>query len=330
VYDYVTQSKSTRGESSVQVKYFYKTGYKEMSMDQLTNIRYLDVAMTGNNNAATHFVIKIQYGAGAIFTFTKKCKSREEEGKDKSELKHCGEEIKSALAGKSSHNDETHRNASSSHSRIKCEFKCFGLSLCEANPTTFDEAVKFASNFRKIVHKSITLQEGEKLGVPCTVWLRPLVLLPECADAPKLHCDFNSEQASQWIKILEDCDATEIELKNALERTNKIVYDIVVAWILGWPLYLLTIGRLSLSENVRNMRNDVGQKLEYVTKFRSESKTTLRKMIVEVRSGVKTIQDFNQKTNLFAGSLDDIRKSAKKQPSWFALLTTGRTTRVRQ
>lgn len=77
--------------------------------------------------------------------------------------------------------------------------------------------------------------------MPCTVWLRPLVLLPGCADAPKLHCDFNSEQASQWIKILEECDATEIELKNALERTNKIVYDVVVALILGWPLYFLSI-----------------------------------------------------------------------------------------
>jgi hypothetical protein len=72
---YLKKQKNTRGECSVQVKCFYKTGYKEMSMDQLTQISYLDVARTGHNNRATHFVMKIQYGAGAIFTFKKQFQS---------------------------------------------------------------------------------------------------------------------------------------------------------------------------------------------------------------------------------------------------------------
>jgi hypothetical protein len=57
-----------------------------------------------------------------------------------------------ALEGKVNY-EENHRHYSSS-SQIKCEFKSFGLSLGEANPTTFEEAIKFASNFRQI--ESIT------------------------------------------------------------------------------------------------------------------------------------------------------------------------------
>ncbi len=303
-YEFVTQSKSTRGESSVQVKCFYKTGYKEMGMDQLTKIGYPDVARTGNNSTATHVVMKIQYGAGAIFTFTKQFQSSEEEWQVKSKtkiaLESCGEKIKLALEGKSSFQGN-YRN-SSSNSQIKCEFKSFGLSLGEANPTTFDEAIKFASNFRHIVHKSITVQEGEPLGVPCIVWLHPLVSLPGCAEAPKLHCEFNPDQAIEWVKILGDCDKIEKGLEGHVRLSNNIFFCFLFL-ILRMVFYVFGKKYRSNEE----IGNDLRRKIALVKEFRLECKTKLREMIVDVRSGNQTIEDFNRQTRLFAERLDELR-----------------------
>jgi hypothetical protein len=309
-YEFVTQSKSTRGQSSVQVKCFYKTGYKEMGMDQLTKIGYPDVARTGNNNTATHVAMKIQYGAGAIFTFTKQFESSEEEwqinSKTKIALESCSNDIKLALEGKVNYQGNYHHSSSSS--QIKCEFKSFGLSLGEANPTTFEEAIKFASNFRHIVHKSITVQEGEPLGVPCVVWLHPLVALPGCAEAPKLHCEFNPDQAIEWVKILGDCDKIEKGLEGHVRLSNNIFFCFL---FLILRLVCYVFGKKWRSNE--QVGNYLGRKIALVKEFRSESKKKLREMIVNVRSGNQTLEDFNQQTKLFASRLDDLRGQMPKE-----------------
>ena len=129
---YLKENKSTRRQSSVQVRCLYKTAIKEMGMDQLTNIRYPEVARTGHNDTATHFVMKIQYGAGAIFNFTCEFQSEEEEEKFKAEVEIFGKKILSILNG----NVGWHNRSFTWNRQIRCEFHSFGLSLTEACPTT--------------------------------------------------------------------------------------------------------------------------------------------------------------------------------------------------
>ena len=74
-----------------------------MGMEQLTNIRYPEIARTGHNDTATHFVMKIQYGAGAIFNFTCEFQSEEEEKKFKAEVEIFGKNILSILNGNARH-----------------------------------------------------------------------------------------------------------------------------------------------------------------------------------------------------------------------------------
>ncbi len=50
-----------------------------------------------------------------------------------------------------------------------------------------------------------------------------------------------------------------------------------------------------------------------VKEFRSESKKKLREMIVNVRSGNQTLEDFNQQTKLFASRLDKLRGQMPKE-----------------
>ncbi|XP_046654420.1 uncharacterized protein LOC124347582 isoform X3 [Daphnia pulicaria] len=291
---YLKKQKNTRGECSVQVKCFYKTGYKEMSMDQLTQISYLDVARTGHNNRATHFVMKIQYGAGAIFTFTKQFQSGEEEwqAKAKAELNICGKTITSLLDGSLAGN---YRNSSSS-SQIQCEFKSYGFSLTEASPTTYDEALKFASNFGRMAHQSMARHGGEALGVPCIVWLHPLVALPGCANAPKLHCDFTLDQACKWIKFFEDCDEFERKLNvplpiPSLPKGNKDLEKMYrIQANIRWP----------------EKKKECREKTELVTRLRSDGLTELREMIVQIRSGLITFDHFNQKTSSITKPLDSV------------------------
>jgi hypothetical protein len=276
---YLKKEINTVGECSVQVRCFYKTGYKEMGMDQLTNIRYPDVARTGNKNSATHFVMKIQYGAGAIFTFTKQFESSEEEKKieAKAELEICGKKITSLLDGSYERN---YRN-DSSHSQIKCEFQSFGLSLSEALPTTYDEAVQFASDFGRMAHQSMARQGGEALGIPCIVWLYPLVSLEGCPDAPRLYYDFTLHQTSVWIKFLEDCDSL---IEKKLVRGLKMETTEEFEWRL---------------------------KKEFINQLRSESTAELREMIVKIRSGLIPIDCFNNKMSCIELHLGSVSKWIK-------------------
>jgi hypothetical protein len=305
----------TVGECSVQVRCLHKTGYKEMDMDQLTNIRYSEVARTGHNNTATHFVMKIQYGA----TFTKQFQSSEDEMKVKDEIDICGKTIKSVLNGSFEGN---YRNFASS-SQIHCDFQSFGLSLSEALPTTYDEALKFAGSFARTAKKSFARHGGEALGVPCTVWLHPLVSLPGCANAPKLHWDFTLDQACQWVEFFEDCDTFELKmlklkLKFALIiKRHAIIRDVVtLCWLSGppiWPLlYLLGIsidispGIFGMEETKQKVHDVLDRKIEFVAQLRSESKTKLREMLVEIRSGTKTFEYFRQQTKLFTSRIDGL------------------------
>ncbi len=300
---------STVSECSVQVKCFYKTGYKEMDMDQLTNIAYLDVAKTGNNNTATHFVTKIQYGAGAIFTFTKQFQSSEDEMKVKDEIDICGTNIQSVLNGSF---EENYRHISNS-SQIKCEFKSFGLSLSEALPTTYGEAPRFAGIFARTAQQSFARHGGEALGIPCIVWLHPLVTLPGCAKAPKLHWDFTPDQACRWVKFFEDCDMLELNLlklkrlqfefklkKLALIRKIYFIYFFLLSEAFVFSFFLRNFEKENKNHYV------LDRKIEFVTQLRSESKTKLKEMLVEIRSGTKTFEYFQKQTQFFTSRLDGL------------------------
>lgn len=277
--EYKEENRSSSQECSVQVRCLYKTAYKEMGMKQLMNIRYPDVARTGHNNSATHFVTKIQYGAGAIFTFKKQFQSTKEEESFNLELNILGENITKIIA---SGNGNFRRNCrdinSISYDRITCEFHSFGLSLNEACPTTYEEALKFAANFSKVAHQSMAKDvNGEAIGVPCTVWLQPLVTLPGCANAPKLHCDFSTLKQSaecirEWASFLELYVDIERDIEEMMKITDRVFF-------------------VDSSQKIR--RNQALLIEKDFTKLRCEIKK-LKDMIVDVRSGRASIRSFNK------------------------------------
>jgi hypothetical protein len=86
--NYLNKKRNSRRQSSIHVKFQYKTAIKELTMDQLhhTNLDYTDLQTSGRINCATHVVTQIQYGAEATFTFTKTLGETEDEQEVNGEL----------------------------------------------------------------------------------------------------------------------------------------------------------------------------------------------------------------------------------------------------
>ncbi|EFX73192.1 hypothetical protein DAPPUDRAFT_325439 [Daphnia pulex] len=157
------------------------------------------------NSGATHVVTQIQYGAEATFTFSQQLKETDDEQKVSAKLAASGKNLLRALEGKVN----------------------FQLSKQENAPTTYEEAVQFASGFTKTLSDSIAKDsaDGNKpLGVPCFVGLYPLVLVPGFEGAKVLHNDLEFTQVSKYTRIMEDYEALDKKLYSMISdpKTNQI------------------------------------------------------------------------------------------------------------
>lgn len=128
--------------------------------------------------------------------------------------------------------------------------------------------------------------------------------------ASKLHCEFNPDQAIEWVKILGDCDTIEKGLEGHVRLSNNIFFCFLF-FLLRLVFYVFVFGKKWKSNE--QVGNYLGRKIALVKEFRSESKKKLREMIVDVRRGNQTIEDFNRETKSFANRLDKLRGQMPKE-----------------
>jgi hypothetical protein len=180
------------------------------------------------NSGATHVVTQIQYGAEATFTFSQQLKETDDEQKVSARLAASGKNLLRALEGKVEINGDVKPSEKHNETDIRCHFEGnFQLSKQENAPTTYEEAVQFASGFTKTLSDSIAKDsaDGNKpFGVPCFVGLYPLVLVPGFEGAKVLHNDLEFTQVSKYTRIMEDYEALDKKLYSMISdpKTNQI------------------------------------------------------------------------------------------------------------
>ncbi|KAI9559909.1 hypothetical protein GHT06_013916 [Daphnia sinensis] len=167
---YLKKNKNEFHESTVHVRCHYRTATKEFTSGQLdeAKIRYLLVAPT----TATHVITKIQYGAEATFTLTKRLDETDDEHEANSLLKACAKNLIDILRG----NEECVPDSTNVECRLEGDF------LLPKTFTTYEETKQFAKNFTHVLSNSIKVVGNEPpLGTPCIAWLYPLASMHENA-----------------------------------------------------------------------------------------------------------------------------------------------------
>ncbi len=100
---------------------------------------------------------------------------------------------------------------------MKCTFRS-NFTPKENVPTTYKEAVDFASKFIQISNESMAKDPttGRPLGVPCIVWLCPLKLIRGCEEAPSLKNQISHHFAAKCVQLIQNCGEIEEKLYSML------------------------------------------------------------------------------------------------------------------
>jgi ankyrin repeat protein len=251
-------------ETGIHVRCHYLSAVKEFTMEQLDEekIRFLDIARNGNKGTATHVVTKIQYGADATFTLTKRFEKDEDEQKASNKLNKCAVKLMEALRN----TIVTVDGNLSGTNDVACHFATdFNLPDDVNAPTTYQQAMEFITKLKQFplfdwMAKDAAADPAQLLGVPVTVWLHPLALMPGC-DEIKLAplYEMSPSLASQCIQMMEKYEKVADELHYMLQD----------------PL------ARSLSPFLKKL--ELVQ--QHLTASLTELKMKLRESVVDIRSG---------------------------------------------
>ncbi|XP_057365417.2 uncharacterized protein LOC130686145 [Daphnia carinata] len=253
---HLKKKKNEFHEYSVHVRCHYRTATQEFTSNQLdeAKIRYLNVAPT--HSTATHVITKIQYGAEATFTLTKRLDETEDETEDEHEanslLKACANNLIAILNG-----DEECVRDSITSTNIQCRLQ--GNFLIPMTFTTYEDAKQFAKNFTHVLSNSIAKEAP--LGVPCIAWLYPLA---------STHGAENALQSDvlECVQQIDNYDQVQAKL------------DYLLNDILAKKLN-------PFHEKLRHFHL-------HFTSFRNNHKTELKEMVVNLRSGLMQIDNLKQ------------------------------------
>ncbi|XP_028283409.1 uncharacterized protein LOC114449773 [Parambassis ranga] len=201
---YLNDSKTSRNQARVTLKYKVTTKFQELSMNHLGrgNVKHQDVFDKG---LATHVVTGILYGAQAFFVFDREVSEKEDCQDVEGNLKVVIKKIPLlSVEGEGSlkMKDEDTVKAD----KFSCRF--YGDFLLAKTPTTFQDAVQVYQSLPKLLGA-----DGEK-AVPVKVWLLPLTALD--SSAAKLVREISVGLVQEAQGVLEDFTELDMRCNDAL------------------------------------------------------------------------------------------------------------------
>ncbi len=274
--NYLKKKRTNTRQSSIHIKFQYKTAIKELTMDQLhdSNLNYPHLQKSGRIGSATHVVTQIQYGAEATFTFTKTLSETEDEQEVNGQLKLGAEQFLKCLQGNVKSGGELEDIFKGKENNIECHFRGdFQLHPNIQTPTTYEEAIEFAKKFIQLATESVAKDTdgNQPLGIPISVSLYPLVLMKDALNAPALRYEITQSLASECVRIMQNYEDVE----------DKVYY------MLEDPL----VKKLSpFQKKLKRFQ-------QYLTTFLAELKLKLGEMVVDIRSGKAKVDSFEQLLN---------------------------------
>uniref|UniRef100_A0A3P8QXM1 SNTX thioredoxin-like domain-containing protein n=1 Tax=Astatotilapia calliptera TaxID=8154 RepID=A0A3P8QXM1_ASTCA len=244
---YLNDSKSSRNQARVTLKYKATTKFQELSMNHLGrgNVKHPYVFDQG---LATHVVTAILYGAQAFFVFDREVSEQENHQDVQGNLKVTIKKIPLlSVEGEGSLKMED--KDKESVDKFSCRF--YGDFCLPKPPTTFQGAVE--------VYQSLPglLGAQGKNAVPVMVWLLPLTTLD--SSAAQLIREISTRLVQEAQTVLEDF--SELEM-----RSNDVL-------------------RTSIAKEFPQIDKKIKSFKEMCSEFKLEFQQTLAKKLPSIRGG---------------------------------------------
>uniref|UniRef100_UPI0037E7B441 uncharacterized protein n=1 Tax=Semicossyphus pulcher TaxID=241346 RepID=UPI0037E7B441 len=205
---YLKDSKTSKHQARVTLKYKTTTMFQELSMNQLGtgNVKHQQVFEKG---IATHVVTGILYGAQAFFVFDCEVSQTEDHQDIEGNLKVIIEKIPClAVEGKGSLKMEEKDKANVE--KFSCKF--YGDFSLQKMPTSFQDAVQVYQSLPNLLGAN-----GEN-AVPVKVWLLPLTTLD--SSAAKLVREISTRLVQESQSVLEDFSELDMRCNDAVRTTT--------------------------------------------------------------------------------------------------------------
>ncbi|XP_044224368.1 verrucotoxin subunit beta-like isoform X2 [Thunnus albacares] len=205
---YLKDSKTSKHQARVTLKYHATTKMKQLSMNHLgrDNVKHPDVF---DKAIATHVVTGILYGAQAFFVFDREVSDEESHQDIHGNMKVMIKKIPTiTVGGEGSVQMET--KDIEKVEKFSCKFH--GDFLLKKTPTSFQDAIQVYQSLPQLLGTN-----GEN-AVPMKVWLMPLVSLDPSAAKLVRQISISLVQKSQ--SVLEDFTELEMRCNDAMRTTT--------------------------------------------------------------------------------------------------------------
>ncbi|XP_027880409.1 neoverrucotoxin subunit alpha-like [Xiphophorus couchianus] len=200
--NYLNESKSSKHQARVTLRYKETNQFKEMSMHHLGKLKYGNVIDKG---LATHVVTGILYGAQAFFVFDREVSEDENHQAIHGDLKIMIKKIPK-FAGQVRGDVKMDNEDRKKVDQFSCTF--FGDVCLEKTPTTFEEAVETYKSLPALFKKA----------VPMTVFMLPLTSLQ--SSASKLVTQISAGLVQEVQSVLEDFTELEMRCNDTLKTAT--------------------------------------------------------------------------------------------------------------
>ncbi|XDV53589.1 hypothetical protein PO909_022059 [Leuciscus waleckii] len=209
---YLNDTKKSFKQQRLTLHYHSTSRFEELTMNHLApeNIVHHNVF---DNDAATHVVTAVLYGADACFVFDREVSSDEEIKTIEGEAKVAFEKLKliSVDANISLKMNDAQKNAVQ---KFTCTF--YGDFQLPSNPTSFEDALKVFTDLPNL------LGEKKELAVPLRVWLFPLDKL--LSKASELQKDISMDLIMAIESVIESLNTTEMKCSDLLEDSPALTF----------------------------------------------------------------------------------------------------------
>uniref|UniRef100_A0A667ZTH7 Fibronectin type-III domain-containing protein n=1 Tax=Myripristis murdjan TaxID=586833 RepID=A0A667ZTH7_9TELE len=205
---YLNDSKISKNEARVTLKYKNTTKFQELSMNHLGsgNMKHQYIFDKG---MATHVVTGILYGAQAFFVFHRELTEKEDHQDIEGSLKVMIKKIPFlAIEGEGSL--QMSETDISKVQRFSCKFH--GDFNLQRNPVSFQDAIEVYQSLPKLLGAN-----GEN-AVPVKVWLMPLKTLDSAA--AQLVRQISIRLVMEAQSILEDFSELEMRCNDAMKNST--------------------------------------------------------------------------------------------------------------
>ncbi|XDV53593.1 hypothetical protein PO909_022061 [Leuciscus waleckii] len=245
---YLNDTKKSFKQQRLTLHYHSTSRFEELTMNHLRpeNIVHHEVL---DNDAATHVVTAVLYGADACFVFDREVSSDEEIKTVEGEAKVAFEKLKliSVDANVNLKMNDAQKNAVQ---KFTCTF--YGDFQLPSNPTSFEDALKVFTDLPNL------LGEEKELAVPLRVWLFPLDKL--LSKASKLQKEISIDLIIKTETVIESLNITEMKCNDLLEdspaSTSAEFHDKILQMKQNCDVYKLRLMK-KLGSLLPNIRGDV-------------------------------------------------------------------------